>query len=157
MLSVLAIRRICCLVKDLTMRELVATDRAEGAVAEILRYARIVEDWVLHDTGGENDLIAGRVVICVHSGHGHAPFVVPGGLAKLVPFLFDFEFSHLKPVTKVGGIRYSKVLVVALKSTGIHNVRIGRRIADLLVDSVNLSLQSGTTSTAGGSQAFIPS
>jgi hypothetical protein len=100
----LATRRICCLVKDLTMRELMATDRAEGAVAEILRYARIVEDWMLHDAGGENDLIAGRVVICVHSGHGHVPFVVPGGLAKLVPFLFDFEFSHLKPVTKIGGI-----------------------------------------------------
>jgi hypothetical protein len=104
MLSVLAIRRICCLMKDLTMRELVATDRAEGAVAEILRYGRVVEDWVLHDTGGENDLIAGRVVICVHSGHGHVPFVVPGGLAKLGPFLFDFEFSHLKAITKVGGI-----------------------------------------------------
>jgi hypothetical protein len=104
MLSMLAIRRICCLVKDLTMRKLVATDRAKGAVAEILRYARVVEDWVLHDTGGENDLIAGRVVICVHSGHSHAPFVVPGRLAKLVPFLFDFKFSHLKPVPKVGGI-----------------------------------------------------
>jgi hypothetical protein len=104
MLSVLVIRRICCLVKDLTMRELVATDRAEGAIAEVLRYARIVEDWMLHDTGGENDLIASRVVICVHSGHGHAPFIVPSGLAKLVPFLFGFEFSHLKPVTKVGGV-----------------------------------------------------
>lgn len=90
--------------KDLTMRELVATDRAEGAVAEILGYARVVEDWVLHDTGGENDLIASRVVICVHCRHGHAPFVVPGRLAKLMPFLFDFEFGHLKPVTKEGGI-----------------------------------------------------
>jgi hypothetical protein len=104
MLSVLAIRRIYCLIKDLTMRELVATDGAEGAVAEILRYTRIVEDRMLHDTGGENNLIAGRVVICVHSGHGHVPFVVPGGLAKLGPFLFDFEFSHLKAITKVGGI-----------------------------------------------------
>src|SRR5437588_11400032 len=35
-----------------------------------------------------------------------------------------------------------------MKSTRIHNVRIGGRIADLLVDSVNLSLQSGTASTA---------
>jgi hypothetical protein len=91
-------------VKDLTMRELMATDRAKGAVAEILGYARVVEDWVLHDTGRENNLIASRVVICVHSGHGHVPFIVPGRLAKLVPFLFDFEFSHLKPVTKEGGI-----------------------------------------------------
>ena len=86
------------------MRELVATDRAEGAVAEILRHTRIVKDWVLHDTGGEDDLVAGRVVICVHCRHGHAPFVVPGWLAKLGPFLFDLKLSHLKGVAEVGRV-----------------------------------------------------
>ena len=79
-----------------------ATDRSKGTIAEILRHARIVKDRVLHDTGGEDDLITGRVVICVHSWHGHAPFIVPGWLPKFRPVLSDFELSHLNTVTEEG-------------------------------------------------------
>ena len=96
---------IYCCVGKVTMGKLVATDRTEGAVAEILRYARIVEDWMLHNTGREDDLIASRVVICVHSGYRHAPFIVPSRLSELGPFLFDFEVNYLKTVAEVGGIR----------------------------------------------------
>ena len=87
-----------------TVRKLVATDRAERAIAEILGHVRIVEDWMLHDAGRKDDLITGRVIVCVHSRYGHPPLVMPGWFAEPRPFLFDFELSHLKAIVKVGGI-----------------------------------------------------
>ena len=86
------------------MRKFVPTDGAEGAIAEILGYTRFVKDWMLHDPGWKDDLIAGWIVICVHSRHCHVPLIVPGWLAKLGPFLFNLELGHIKAVPEIGGV-----------------------------------------------------
>lgn len=40
-------------------------DSPERAVAEILRYARVVKDRCLHDASGEHDLISGGIIVCL--------------------------------------------------------------------------------------------
>ena len=41
--------------------------RSERAIAQVLRYAWIIEDGSLHDTGREDYLIASWVVVCLMS------------------------------------------------------------------------------------------
>lgn len=96
-LVVMAARRIKC------VRELVPGDGAEGAIAEVLRDVD-VKDGELHDASWEDDFVAGRVVVGVYRGDGHAPFVPVDGFAEGGPFAGDFEAGHGERVReKCGG------------------------------------------------------
>lgn len=47
--------------------------RSERAIAQVLRYAWIIEDGCLHDTGREDYLIASWVVVCLMSVNDQEP------------------------------------------------------------------------------------
>lgn len=116
--------------------ELMAGYGTECTVRHVCGHVHI-EDWELHDTRGEDDLVAWWVVIGIDRGRSHAPLLSVHRLAERRPLVAHAEPAHRKCVCEKCVRLDVEVFVVRLQLGGIHDVRAAGGVPDLLDDAVN--------------------
>lgn len=132
---------------------------SERAVTQVLRYARIVEDGSLHDTGGEDDLVTGWVVVRLMSVSDqgsrryhpytqvastnvdcvcrHSPFVTIRRFTQSRPFAFYAELRSGQGVSEEGRAGDVDIGIVFFEGSRVANVWALGGVAYLLYDVVD--------------------
>lgn len=130
------------------------THRSKRAIAQVLRYAGIVEDGSLHDTSGEDNLIASWVVVRLMSVSDlklqrcractqvettdidcicrHSPFIAISRFTKSRPFAFYGELRKREGVSEEGCAADVDSCVVFCKGSRVANIWALRGIANFL-------------------------
>lgn len=153
------LRYIHAFLTRLTVRELMSTHRSERTVAQVLRYAWVVEDGSLHNAGRKHYLIASWVVIRlmrVSDGHRwrqhaciwlkttnidsicrHSPFITIRRFTQSRPFALYGKSGNGKGVSEEGRARDVHRCIVFFKGRRVANIWALRGIAYFLYDVVN--------------------